>query len=283
MKKGYAKPWEQYMGKYKDLYWQPGKPTEHEREIYTELVKRALSKSDSKPKKALILGSTPAVRDSLAKADCEVTCLDLSKDIFDAMSQLINHNKKETFVEASWLEMPFEDNTFDFVTGDLAIGNVDMDNKQKLLSEIRRVLKPSGFYSPRVFIYPDKWIYNTTEKIFKRFEELDESCDRSTELFCHFLYNAYDPELNEIDVSKLKNLLKEFWNGSSYVHPVKKIQNWLNTMYEMYKPFEKLWTVGTKKEVYSWIEQKFEIIDEMIANDHIMADTFYFVECKPKK
>ncbi|MFH1769928.1 MAG: methyltransferase domain-containing protein [archaeon] len=277
----FAEPWKIYMQNYDKYYWQPGKPTEDEKRIFYRLYKNALEQSNSEKKKALVLGCTPALRDELAKLDVEVTCLDLDRGIFDVMSTLISHDKKENFMKGDWTSIPFENNGFDIVTGDLAQGNIMYKNKQKFFSEVKRVLKPTGRFIHRIFVFPDKWAFKTAEDVFEEFIKLDDSCDRSTELLCYFFYTANDSSSNEVDTQRIKEMIKPYWKDGKYHHGNPKIELLLNRMYKMYGPFEKVWCTAKKDVVFSWISEYFDIVEEIHANDHIMATTFFFVDCKP--
>jgi len=276
-KEKYADPWKDYMKKYETLYWAPGKPSDQERKIFCKFIKKVKG-----AKKALVLGATPAVRDSLAKFDIEVTLLDASKDIIKGMDQLITHNKKENKIEGNWLKMPFEDNSFDIVMGDLIIGNLNAENQQKFLREVKRVLKPKGYLIHRIFYIPLKLGFGDTEDILEMFSKFKQNYDRNTELFICLMYNTYNPKTNEVYTSEIKKTLAKYRKGNKYVYPDKKVEKLMNRTYEMWQPFEKVWHCGTKKEVFSWISEEFDIIKEKSAKDHIFGKWFPIIMCRAK-
>ena len=276
-KERYTKPWQDFMDKYEKLYWSPGKPTLKEKEIFKRFLKE-LKANDSK---GLVLGATPAMREALAELDIEITLIDASQIIIDAMTRLIEHDRKETKIVGDWLNMPFKDSTFDFVLGDLVLGNLSGKNKQNFLKEIKRVLKPTGYFIHRFFYIPDNWKPIPTEETFERFAKLDNPYDRSMEIFVHLLFDSYNKDKNEFDMKIVKEKLKKYWKDNKYQHENKHIEGLLNRAYEMWKPLDKVWHAGTKKEVFGWIEKEFKIIKQENDLDHMFGKWFPVVVCKP--
>ena len=82
---------------------------------------------------------------------CSVTGVDLTNEFIrtaSLLSQLVGLSGKTEFIIADATELPFEDNTFDVVWTQHAQMNIE--EKEKLYSEIHRVLKREGR-----FIYYD--------------------------------------------------------------------------------------------------------------------------------
>jgi SAM-dependent methyltransferase len=284
MKKGfkqrYVDPWKDYMQRYQTLYWAPGKPTDKEREIFYKFVKSCMKKGKNK---GLVLGATPAMRDILAKLNIEITLLDASKGIIDSMGRLIKHNKKENKVVGDWLNMPFNDNSFDFVLGDLVLENVDGKNKEIFFKEIKRVLKPKGYWIHRIFFVPKEWIVEPVEEVLKMFSKLKHPYDRNTELFCYLMYNTYNPKTHEVYLSGMKKMLTKYWKNNKYVYPNDRVvEGLLNRAYDMWKPMTKVWHTGRKEEVYSWISKYFDIIKENNDKGHMFGRWFPIVVCRAK-
>ena len=82
---------------------------------------------------------------------CKVTGVDLTEEFIRTaklLSGLVGLNKLTEFIQADATEMPFDDESFDVVWTEHAQMNIE--NKEKLYSEIHRVLKKDGR-----FIYYD--------------------------------------------------------------------------------------------------------------------------------
>jgi ubiquinone/menaquinone biosynthesis C-methylase UbiE len=66
-------------------------------------------------------------------------------DISDAMLQLAKQkNLNANFIKADSLEIPFEDNSFDIISSITMLEFVE--DQDKVLEEIQRVLKPGGYF-----------------------------------------------------------------------------------------------------------------------------------------
>lgn len=283
MKKHYADPWVAYSKRYDKLYWPPGKPTKQERKIYRKFIRECFRKGRLKRAKILLLGATPSLRDELAKFNAEVTLIDLSKNIIRAMNRLINHKKKEIIVEGNWIRTPLPAGYFDIVIGDIVLANIDAKNRDRFLKEVKRVLKPRGYWIHRLFYMPSGWGYDTTEKILKKFSKMRHNYDRNTELFECFLTNTYNPKTHEVYTSKIKEALKKYWKNGRYVYPDNnKVEELMNRAHEMWKPFKKMWHTGTKKDVFLWISKYFDIVKEDYATDHFFGESFPILLCRAR-
>ncbi len=76
---------------------------------------------------------------------CHVKGIDLTQDYIDAakkLNQMVGLDDKVTCQQASALDLPFEDNTFDIAWTEHVQMNIA--DKDKFYSEISRVLKPGG-------------------------------------------------------------------------------------------------------------------------------------------
>lgn len=80
-----------------------------------------------------------------AKEGFEVSALDLS---LEGTDNLITWSKREGLdidvKTADMLELPYEDNTFDCILAFHVISHTDTEGAQKIIKEIRRVLKTGG-------------------------------------------------------------------------------------------------------------------------------------------
>ena len=95
----------------------------------------------------------------------QITGIDLSAEMMrigEEKVQRQNLAQRITFMQASALEMPFEDNSFDVVTCSYGVRN--FSDLHKGLSEMQRVLKPGGELMILEFSYPENkvmaWAYD---------------------------------------------------------------------------------------------------------------------------
>lgn len=86
-----------------------------------------------------------SVRYLAAERGCHATGIDLTEEYIEvasALSQLVGLDYRVDFQQASALEIPFEDETFDLVWTEHVQMNIE--DKKKFYGEIYRVLKPAG-------------------------------------------------------------------------------------------------------------------------------------------
>ena len=86
-----------------------------------------------------------SVRYLAAERGCHATGIDLTEEYIEvasALSKLVGLDNQVDFHQASALEMPFEDETFDMVWTEHVQMNIE--DKKKFYGEIFRVLKPGG-------------------------------------------------------------------------------------------------------------------------------------------
>ena len=76
--------------------------------------------------------------------NCKITLTDISEGMLkDARQNLGDYSKRFNFNQADAQNIPYEDNSFDVVIADHIFYHIS--DKQKALSEIKRVLKPKGY------------------------------------------------------------------------------------------------------------------------------------------
>ncbi len=81
------------------------------------------------------------------KYNCQATGIDLSNEYIRTakeLSKLVRLDSKTSFVQGDATSLPFDDNTFDVVWTQHVQMNIP--DKEKLYSEISRVLKPGGHF-----------------------------------------------------------------------------------------------------------------------------------------
>lgn len=119
-------------------------PSKGEVMFYEKAVKKILKRKNPK---VLVLGSTPEIRDLLAKyKKLEVYIIDAGVPVYRAMTRLMKRkNKQEKLVVGDWLKMPFKKDTFDLNLSHGAFSVIDLKNHEKFYKNIKRVIKKDGY------------------------------------------------------------------------------------------------------------------------------------------
>lgn len=118
-----------------------------------------------------------------AEFGCRVTGLDVMPEYIEAadmLTQLVGLEAKVTFRAANMLDMPFDTDSFDLVWSQHTFMNIE--DKARLFTEIRRVLRPGGrlaFYevlsgSETPIYYPVQWASDPSINFLLEEEELIE-------------------------------------------------------------------------------------------------------------
>lgn len=130
-----------FMGVWENISF-PNRPTEKEIEIYRTFAAGA---SGEIPR-ILILGATPELRDLAAGIKMQAFVCDASPLMPYGMAKFLRFakTKDEIWIKANWLDVPFEDNFFDIIAGDLSLRHVDPQTQERFLNKIYRILKPGG-------------------------------------------------------------------------------------------------------------------------------------------
>jgi len=150
---------EKYLGMLQKIHWDKEgfswiklsnswRPSAETLEVYANYLKVVPPNS-----RILILGSTPELRDMVARShpESQVYICDFSWKMMLLMSTLcVDANPdKEIWVKSNWLEMPFPDQYFDVVMGDMVFVQFSPSDEPALLKVVNRILKQSGLLITR--------------------------------------------------------------------------------------------------------------------------------------
>lgn len=142
--------WHQSVAKQWSIYKPPVVPSAGE----VRQIRKWMTK---KKARVLILGATPELRDLCAALKADVTLVDVSFSMMEAMTSIMKKsNPTETWVRANWLEAPLAENYFDYALGDLVILNLPIRMQEAFVKKIASWLRPRGFFITRHFIVKKK-------------------------------------------------------------------------------------------------------------------------------
>lgn len=114
--------------------------------------------------------------------NCQVTGIDLCSEYIrtaNLLSKLVNLDGKTTFLKGDATNLPFNDNSFDVVWTQHVQMNIP--DKEKLYSEMARVLKPGGYFlyydifkkGDGTIKYPVPWANNEDLSFLIKEKEMD--------------------------------------------------------------------------------------------------------------
>ena len=97
----------------------------------------------------------------------EVTGLDFSQNMLNVGKEKVKNIPHINLVQGNAMELPFEDNTFDYVTIGFGLRNVP--DYEQVLKEMTRVAKPGGMVVCLETSQPDSKLFNAGFRFYFRF------------------------------------------------------------------------------------------------------------------
>jgi len=163
--------WQEVLDMWKN-FLPPIRPSKMDQKVYEGCIKKIKNRQDSS---VLILGVTPELRRLAIKHCCRVVAVDLHTVMIKAMNRLMDNFElvtcNEVIVKGYWLVMPFRKGEYDFILSDCSLNSLTKAETQRLLMELKRLLKKDGYVCMRVIIYPNKKIKQGILDIFMEYRK----------------------------------------------------------------------------------------------------------------
>lgn len=158
-----------------------------------------------------------------AELEIETTCIDINKEMILAMNSLLKiKNPNESIVIENWLQNSLEDNSFDVVIGDCVLENVKWEERGKLLSEVKRVLKTNGIFMMRFFSVPRVKPFKTLEELLRDYEKREASYRTALEFIFDMQIFCYNSEDHKGTFTKPKKELEKIRGKNGFHFPEQK-------------------------------------------------------------
>jgi ubiquinone/menaquinone biosynthesis C-methylase UbiE len=262
-------PWQQVAYMWKTYFTSPSRISPQEIEKYREWLKEI--NKDKKPLKALVLGATPELRDALFDFGYLVYSIDINLDMFLAMEELLkNKNPNEVLVKANWLDNPLADKYFDVIVGDAVLPNVPWNERLRLLSEVKRLLKPDGIFLTRAFYVPDKKPFANVDEVLKHFSKKEPNMQSALEMVLELHILTYDPKDHQGSFAKARKALEEYHKIKGSKFENKNLQKIHDIVWNFWceKFVNKVFLYAYRKEEEGEYKKYFKIIDAFESKDH---------------
>lgn len=211
--------------------------------------------------RALVMGSTPEIRDMLARHNTvEVTLIDVNVEMTLAMTEVMKEEAKdEVWMIADWRTGPLRENYYDVAFGDFIKGNLPFDQQPALYGHIASLLKDKGVYIERVFSYEDE-IVIPVDDIVKEFSGKEPSYTTAQELWGRLCFMTGGEDRNHS--GRAVRLLAEYTN-------LPNIPAYIDIINEMIQP-GKVWTYELP-----WEQDKVPITTYFDIEKEVPDDTFF--------
>ena len=272
-------PWKQIANMWNSYFTSPSRVSQDEAKKYKEW----LNEIKKGRMKALVLGVTPEIRESLTELNYETTCIDINKEMILAMDSVLKvKNPNEVVVNEDWLKNSLEDNDFDVVIGDCVLSNVQWEERDKLLIEVKRVLKPNGIFITRFFSMPKEKPFKTINELLERFSKKEPNYRSALELVFELQIFCYNSEDHKGTFSEPQKTLEKLRVGDKFNFESKDLNEILDIVWNFWceKYVNKVYYYPYRDEEEKRIEKFFEILKiyEAKDNDYSKITPMYFLK-----
>lgn len=261
--------WKQIASDWSTYFTPPSRISPQEVQKYREWLKRKNEKRE--PLKGLVLGVTPELRDALTEFGYRVYSIDINLEMILAMNELLkNKNPSEIIIKANWLDNPLADGYFDVIVGDAVLPNIPWDKRSHLLSEVRRLLKPDGFFLTRVFYVPDKKTFASVDEILDHFSKKEPNMQSALEMVLELQILTYDPKDHQGSFAKAKKALEEYHQRKGSGFENKNLQKIHDVVWDFWckKFVNKVFLYAYRSEEEAEYKKYFKIAETFEAEDN---------------
>lgn len=238
-----------------------------------------MANKDLKEPSILVLGATPELRDYALSQRAKVTVLDQSQEIIKSMSSVMEFgdSQNESRMVGDWLDMPLQDNTFDFIWGDGVSNNILFTAHNKLFSEIFRVLKSTGHILLReFFIDQDEKELSIKDSIDWAHQNKMHRYDLFFKLYGYANDGHIDKSKHLLDMGIIsKNMEKDIYGRGILNNEEEKcLKDFMTGTVKTTFLIQSMWRKN--------FEKYFNLIDIGVVDDYRFCRYFNFVFAKPK-
>lgn len=266
-----AAPWKAIADMWNTYFTKPSRVSKDESNKYKEWLLKYADPST----KVLLLGVTPEIRKSLAELKCNVICIDINREMISAMDSVLRvKNPYEKILNENWLDNSLLNNSFDIVIGDAVLPNVAWEDREKLLFEVKRVLKPNGLFITRAFCVSREKPFKNINELLKKFSKKEPNYQSALELVLELQILAYDSKDHLGTFSKPKEMLENIRGKDGFEFESENLNKILEMVWNFWcvKFVKKAYTYAYRDEEEKEYEKYFEIVETYEATDNYYSD-----------
>ncbi len=238
----------------------PFTPSQNEQKFYKKYCEK-VSASENLPKRALILGATPELRDMAIKIGIESIAVDISEEMMEKFSALMEKQGDilDKTIIKDWLKMDFPSDYFGIIMGDASLNNLATTGDNERLANIcRDILAKNGYFIMRqVFYVKDYKGYTDPKKVIDDYRAGKISWE---DFFMELRINSfkdqvYSPENFQYNAGKAFDLIEGIYKDGMITQPeYERINTFRNDLINSFYP---------KNEFIKMMEEKeFKLMEE---------------------
>ena len=256
----------------------PVRPSRVEMESYARLLE------NNNMGNALILGSTPELRDTLAKRS--LVSVHLADFTYRMPLAMLKHTQyvdaeKEIWVKSNWLSLPFSEQFFDIILGDLVLQQFTPELEGAFLQKISSLLKPEGIFILRSHFLEKAMqsgdMYSIVQDVLSR--DLT-NYGKFISLKLNILWLFADPENRNLHRLVSAEHFDRFVKSRDIEDPiVKRVRDALIADKDSYRS----WSPPTEEVLMKKISSVFTINEILTAGDYEESRVYPIFSLTPRK
>lgn len=242
------------------LFGPPARPSAREARIFQELAEAL----EPRPRRALVLGCTPELRDVAHGVGIALCCVDRSAGMFGALAALKQEDGPEEFVAGDWRALP-DFGEADLVLADGSFNMLDAEGRRRLAAALAARLPPGARMLCRVHLRGEQR-FQSVERIVEHHRAHPPGVPFFSAIRTDLDMLWLDPSDGALDLGEMGRRLLEMrgeglftdaeWSGIGPLVALNRI-----TLH-----------YSSRREMLEMLGGAFELLGEHVADDYPRAD-----------
>ncbi|MBI2623901.1 class I SAM-dependent methyltransferase [Candidatus Parcubacteria bacterium] len=259
--------WERLADRWEDVT-SPFRPSSGDISVYREFLTKTRGVGP-----VLILGSTPELRDLAATAGAgRVHLADFSYRMPLAMLRFTKHvdPREEIWVRANWLELPFPQEFFGAILGDLTLQQLTPEAEPRLLGKVATLLRPGGVFITRCQVLDETVLGDDIGAIVARFRGRPlTDWQKVYFIASRLLWRFADRTLRQLNRTLASQKLAAWADATGTTHPL--LARIRQAILEDPAAF-RTWSPPGERELVTLFSKYFTVVETKRANDYEGAE-----------
>ncbi len=256
----------------------PVRPSEGDLKIYKQFLKE-----QGKVKRILILGSTPELREMVAReTDATVYVADESFAMLAGMLKFAPHVDplKEKWIKDDWSTLPLPAKFFDIILGDVVLHQMTPKREHVFLQHILFLLQDDGVFITRLFFLDQKFFEKNIDSIVKSICISHYSAvEKRTLIMLQVLWLYADLVVRKFNRHRSAEAFDRYVRERKMKDPIlENVRDILIADEHSYRS----WSPPDEKDLLQMVSSAFFIQDRRIAEDYPVAHYFPIVLLSPR-
>lgn len=223
--------------------------------------------------KVLVLGSTPELRDLVARESSErpvVADASIAMLLRGASLLADAEPEREIWVKADWVAMPLPEASFDLVLGDMIWWVVPVSAQQGICRKIASLLRPDGVWVSRFRMHDALRLTQSPLDIIEEHLRMLSGASNDPSIVCGAMLSALYDATADMERRRLSRsrVLTALSGAMGHTHSARE-QAFLESAAARIVGAD--WTIQGREEILRSVSERFKLLSEMKADDYESA------------